>query len=508
MYFKIKPWDHQLTALDRFEKRNNRFLCCHEMGSGKTATGLFCMRSIYHREHRVPLSLIVCPGGVMEHWKRQAKAHCEPEIANEFCLLEGTGKQRMKLLERSSARVFVVNFEATRMADFWKELTKIKFEFLIVDESHRIKSHKTLQHKKIVEIADKCKAVLAMTGTPITNTAQDIWGQLRVLANGCVSENFYVWLRQNFYDANAGKSWLKFPDWKLLPGRAKNIAQTIAENSHTVKTAECIDMPPFVRSEVFVDLDERVERMYRELEEDFITFLDTGEPVVANLAITKMLRLQQFCNGSVVSEEGKKQLPCEKITALQEIFETLGPDEKRVVWCNFLTPIEHIVSLCESMKLKCVVYSGKQSREDKRSAKEAFIDDPEVKVFIGTQAAGGTGLDGLQIAKYAIYYSKNYNLEQDLQSQARTYRGGSNVHSVVTRIDIVTRNTVEEKINEALARKLKLADLLTSIKGDSNINSVKVIQENDFASDNQILQMHALSDALSFAGMSLDVDGY
>ena len=64
-----------------------------------------------------------------------------------------------------------------------------------------------------------------------------------------------------------------------------------------------------------------------------------------------------------------------------------------------------------------------------------------------------------------IYFSKGYSLEHDLQSEARCHRGGSEIHQKITRIDLVTEGTIEEKVNEALANKLSMAELLLNIGG-------------------------------------------
>jgi SNF2 family DNA or RNA helicase len=62
-----------------------------------------------------------------------------------------------------------------------------------------------------------------------------------------------------------------------------------------------------------------------------------------------------------------------------------------------------------------------------------------------------------------IYYSKGYNLEHDQQSEARCWRGGSEIHSKITRIDLVCKGTIDEVINEALLKKQNLADMILRI---------------------------------------------
>jgi SNF2 family DNA or RNA helicase len=67
-------------------------------------------------------------------------------------------------------------------------------------------------------------------------------------------------------------------------------------------------------------------------------------------------------------------------------------------------------------------------------------------------------------ASYAIYYSKGFKLEHDLQSEARNHRGGSEMHDKVTRIDIVAKGTIDELITESLEKKQNIAERILSWK--------------------------------------------
>jgi len=85
-----------------------------------------------------------------------------------------------------------------------------------------------------------------------------------------------------------------------------------------------------------------------------------------------------------------------------------------------------------------------------------------VSVLIGNQGAGGIGID-LTGANTAIYYSKGYSMEQDMQSHARIEGVGSLKHKRLTRLDIVAADTIDEIVNEALTRKQNLAELILSL---------------------------------------------
>jgi SNF2 family DNA or RNA helicase len=77
-----------------------------------------------------------------------------------------------------------------------------------------------------------------------------------------------------------------------------------------------------------------------------------------------------------------------------------------------------------------------------------------LRFFIGNTQTGGYGIT-LTAANTVVYFSNNYDLEKRLQSEDRAHRIGQT--NKVTYIDIVCKDTVDEKIVQALRNKLNLA---------------------------------------------------
>ena len=92
-----------------------------------------------------------------------------------------------------------------------------------------------------------------------------------------------------------------------------------------------------------------------------------------------------------------------------------------------------------------------------------FRTNSDVRVMVANQAAAGVGINLVE-ASYSIYYSKNFSLEHDLQSEARNHRGGSEMHDKVTRIDIVAKGTIDELITEALMNKQNIGEQILGWK--------------------------------------------
>jgi SNF2 family DNA or RNA helicase len=120
-----------------------------------------------------------------------------------------------------------------------------------------------------------------------------------------------------------------------------------------------------------------------------------------------------------------------------------------------------IAELCTEMGIAYRQIHGGISHKRREEEMDEFRSDPNVRVMIANQAAAGVGINLVE-ASYAIYYSKTFRLEDDLQSESRNYRGGSEVHEKVTRIDIVCPGTIDELVSEALANKQNIGEKILS----------------------------------------------
>ena len=467
--YLVPPWKHQLQAIERAVPRRD-FGLFFEMGAGKTMTAINVLRHWYVEEKRVLRTLVLGPPIVLHNWKREFAMHSK--VADKVVVLEGTGKKRAlavdtyrKLHGNKAGAVFVTNYESLLMPDVFERLMAWEPEVIVFDESHKLKSMTAKRTKLGIKLADVAKRRLILTGTPILNTPMDIFAQYRVMDQGeTFGKNFFVFRAQYFYDKNAGMPKDKhFPLWLTRPGALEELNKKIQPSSMVVKKADCLDLPPLVRQTVTVELSKEQEKLYAAMKKDFVAYVQ-DKACVAQLAITKALRLQQIVSGFVTLEGqdgedrtnvGIKDNP--RAAALKELLSDIAPHSKVIVWAVFRENYGAVRHICEELGLDHVEVHGDVSAKAKQDAVDRFNSDPSVRVFIGHPASGGIGIN-LVSASYCIFYSRNFSLENDLQAGARNYRGGSEMHEKVTRIDIVARGTIDELITEKLAQKMHVSD--------------------------------------------------
>lgn len=468
--YKIQPWPHQLEAIER-ARDVDHFALLFEQGCGKTSTMVNILREKFAREKKTLRTLILCPPIVVENWRREILAH---SYIDEKLIYTLTGSSFIRLCTMDNARhqdcILITNYEALLMKRLVEVVGGWRPDVMILDESHKIKSPSTQRTKQVLKLSQNVKYRFILTGTPILNSAFDIFSQFLFLDGGeTFSTNHRRFRDDWFFDRNAKRITTNsyFPDWQIKPGAMKLINKKIYKKAMRVTKDECLQLPPLVRQSVFVDLGDKQKKIYQNMENDFITELSNGAVATGELAITKTAKLKQIANGFIGDDDNTIHTfdPNPKAKALEELLETICVDHKVIVWCIFKQNYEDIRRVCKKLDLPYVEVHGGVSTKKKQENVDTFTHNPAVRVLIGHPGSAGIGVN-LVAASYAIFYSQDFNLENDQQARARNHRGGSEIHEKITHIDIVATGTIDELILAALDLKLKTAsEILNHIRG-------------------------------------------
>lgn len=484
MEFKIKPYKHQLEAIELASKLGSTALFW-EMGTGKTGGMINILRYRYNVARRVQKTLILSPSVTLYNWKNEFKIHSNIHEDN-ILVLEKSGKARVKMLvdnllddgtkQFSRDKIIIVNYEALLNEELLKVILTWQPEILICDESHYIKNPSSKRSKAVFKISSKASYRHLLTGTPILNSPMDVFMQYKVLDNGeAFGKNFHVFKRTYFQDENA--AWAGRPGYfpKLIPIPEKfpELHERMFKRATRIIKSECLDLPPLVKKVINVEISPEQSKAYQEMKRDFLTFVKNLKqnneltPITAQLAVTKALRLQQILSGYVKTETGEeiefKKVPRLEIT--KELLQNLAPSHKVILWCCFKKNYEQLERICKELNLEYAKLTGEQSTKEKQHEMERFNSEQACRVIIANRRAGGIGIN-LVSASYSIVYSRNFSLADELQSEARNYRGGSQIHEQIVKIDLCTKGTIDETVLEALTNKQKLSDRIIDLKGE------------------------------------------
>lgn len=485
MKFKLKPYAHQLQALEMAKEHKNLGLLW-EMGTGKTGGLINILRMLYAEEGRLRKTLILSPLVTLLNWKEEFAIHSYISDSDIVTMYKGGGAGKAKLLFQktfdskvgalSIPKIAITNYEAVLNEGLFNVLTEWQPEIIICDESHLCKNPKSKRTKAVVKIAQKAKHVYILTGTPILNNVSDVFSQFLIMDKGeTFGRNFHTF--RNFYMQDLNRVMggnQKFSDWVARPEKFDELTAKIYSKCYRVTKEECLDLPPLIKQKIIVQLGKEQKKYYEQMKRDFITYVeekskDTAGAVVAQLAITKALRLQQIVSGYAVTELGDEidiqDNP--RLRELERLVAELTPDHKVIIWCSFRNNYRQIGALLERMQIKHVYITGEQNLEQKKSSMDNFQADVDTRVVVANRRAGGIGIN-LTAASYSIVYSRNFSLGEELQSEARNHRGGSQIHDRIVKIDMVAEDTIDEHVLKALRSKQDISDrIIDLVKNES-----------------------------------------
>jgi SNF2 family DNA or RNA helicase len=238
--------------------------------------------------------------------------------------------------------------------------------------------------------------------------------------------------------------------------RLDELNQKLERFSNRVLKEDCLDLPDKMYTKRLVPLSEEQNKSYKEMKRLALTKLDNGELATTQSVLTQIMRLQQICCGHIQDDEGNTvSFANGRLKELLDICEEV--QGKAIIWATFTYDIQQIAKALRDRfgPDSVATYYGETPQEERQEIVQRYqdLEDP-LRFFVGQPKTGGYGIT-LTAANTVIYYSNSYDLEIRLQSEDRAHRIGQT--NKVTYVDIISPDTVDEKILKALKEKINLA---------------------------------------------------
>lgn len=453
MMLKVKPYRHQIAAFNfivkLFKERRGAALLA-DMGTGKTLISIAVTGALIKRNVR--RMLVVSPKTIMNVWEEEFRKFADYPYA--LTVLDGDlAKKRMAfgyMTNPAVLQVIVVGYESCWRME--KEITKWKPDFIVCDESTKIKNPMAKQAKALHKLGRISKYNMILTGTPFTNGPLDIFSQYKFIDDSVFGASFYGF--RSKYAIVGGYGNHQIVGYKNLAELAKKV-HSIA---YRIRIEDAVDLPPFIDETRYVKLEPSAQSVYEKLERDCYAELEGGE-ITVRTVLTQLLRLSQCTGGFIrTDDEGAAvQVSSAKLEALEDILDAcLDEGRKVVVFARFVPEIEAIAKLLKKKGVGYALIMG--SVKDRAEQVSRFQSDPAVKVFVGQLQTVGMGLT-LTAASVAVFYSLDYSYTNFTQSRARIHRIGQTDKCLY--IHLVCKQTADEKVMNALAHKGDVAKLMT-----------------------------------------------
>ena len=460
--FKTKPYAHQLTALEKSWNKEN-FAYFMEMGTGKTKVLIDNLAMLYDKG-KIDGALIVAPKGVVKTWyEQELPTHLPDHIENVSVLWQpnitkGQQEKLESLFEIETAlHILVMNVEALSTDKGVKFATKFinsHKALMAIDESTTIKTPTAKRTKNIIGIGQNAKYKRIMTGSPITKNPLDLYTQCEFLDPWLLDFSSYYAFRNRYAEMKTmhvhGRSIQVVDKFQNLG----ELSDTVKQFSYRVLKEDCLDLPPKVFIKRHIALTPEQKKVYEQMKKAAIAVLN-GKVTTTMTVLTQLMRLHQITCGYVAADDGTtQQVESNRLNELMSVLE--DTDGKVIIWANYQMSVSEIMqALTKKYGANSFVhYYGLTPQEDRQDYIRKFQNDPECRFIIGTPQTGGYGITLTQ-ANTVIYYSNGYDLEKRLQSEDRAHRIGQK--KTVTYIDLIAEDTIDEKIVEALRKKINIA---------------------------------------------------
>lgn len=458
---KTTLYDHQTKAFAISTSIDNAALLM-EQGTGKTLAAIATAGKRFI-DGEITKLLVVAPNGILHVWKNEFEKFAA--FPHNVVMLTGTTETRkrgielLKTLSPNNLSVAIINYEsAWRLVD---ELTSWKPDMIICDESQKLKNGQTKQAKGLHTLGDIAKYKLILTGTPVTQSPLDFWSQYRFLDKRVFGTNFYKF-REKYaiMGGYEGKQVVGYKNTNDLAEKAHSVAYRVTKE-------ECLDLPDEVDQIVYACLNSDAKNIYMEMERKMFAEIE-GKEVNASIVLTKLLKLQQITGGFVHSDDGTVvSVSSAKLDAFRDLVESYPKGKKLVVFANFRAEIDGIVKVIQELGRTVAVFTGDTPMDAREQINKDFQEKPDPEILVLQAQTGGRGIT-LTAADTAIFYSLNFSLENYEQAKARIHRIGQT--NKVTYVHILTKDTVDETILDALKNKKDVAELVVDRLKNINKN--------------------------------------
>lgn len=422
-----------------------------DMGLGKTIQMLSVIVD-YIENQGTKTSMVVCPSSLTLNWQNEASKFTN---GLKTLVIKGTLFERKKQIEEiEDYDLVITSYDLLkRDIELYKE-KNYQFRFVIADEAQYLKNSNTQNAKSIKQL--KADTRYALTGTPIENSLSELWSIFDFIMPG------YLF------------TYKKFKTMYEMPIIKDNDEKVIAKLKMLIE--------PFVlrrnKKEVLTELPEKtVTVLNNEMGEEqrnlYLHYLvqakqDLLEQIEFNgyeksqiQILAALTRLRQICCHPSLFIEGYTAGSSKLDQCIQIVEDAIDSRHKILLFSGYTSMFPFIEKELNKRNISYFKLIGSTKVEERIKMVDEFNENPEIKVFLISLKAGGTGLN-LTGADVVIHYDPWWNLSTENQATDRAYRIGQKNNVQVYKM--ITKNSIEEKIYELQQKKANLADNMLDTK--------------------------------------------
>lgn len=467
------------TRVSEFAKDKPKVGIFVGYGGGKTYLSLKWLEDIYewrcqyHSSLPPPFpALVLTLKTVIPHWGRQIEQHSN----FTYVLVRGSATHRVEMF-KIKADIYVTSYDMFRSPAMLKafkmshlaETThndKIKHYFrgtaktglrtVIVDESTALKNARSQRFKSLRVPCKQMYYRAILTGKPILEKAEEIWGQMLFLDDGETFGKSFWKFRDTYF--SPGPPWDPYT-WTLKPGAEQRIAAKLDRLCIRVPEDEVAQqLPPKRYIKVPFEMPNSVRVRYEQLRDEFYMETLDSKTFETIWAPARSQKMHQLCQGIFYTADGGYELVhTMKLDWLHENIPLMLREGPILIWTHLVRLIPLIAKVLSPIPLR--IYKGEGMNDAQREEAETTFMSGKVDLMIISERMGYAGLDLWQANK-AVFVSTDYPAGFRDNAEKRNYRSGSEIHSHITYYDLLFKDSMDEVVLDAIKQKLNMAEAI------------------------------------------------
>ncbi|MEM1239336.1 MAG: DEAD/DEAH box helicase [Cyanobacteria bacterium P01_H01_bin.26] len=447
---KLRPYQARGVSWLSFLEQWGLGAClADDMGLGKTIQLIAFLLYLKQEELLSKPVLLVCPTSVLSNWQREVKRF-GPKLTT--LIYHGDKRPKGANFTKQARVTNLIITSYTLVYRDLKELKRIDWQGLVLDEAQNIKNSDAKQAKAVRELESDFR--IALTGTPVENRLAELWSIMDFLNPNYLGP-------KNFFQRRFATPIERYGDTDSLRTLRGLVQPFILRR---LKTDRSIiqDLPDKQEMTVFCGLSAEQARLYQKAVDDALVAIDEADGVKRRGMILGLLvKLKQICNHPaqyLKQASLGKQRRSAKLQRLNEMLEEVILEGDRALiftqfaeWGNLLQ-----AHLKQHLGEDALFLYGSTSQPAREAMVDRFQQDPNgPKLFILSLKAGGVGLN-LTRANHVFHFDRWWNPAVENQATDRAFRIGQTRNVQVHKF--VCSGTLEERINDMIESKKALAE--------------------------------------------------
>jgi SNF2 family DNA or RNA helicase len=437
---KVPLYPFQMRGV-LFAASRGRTIIADDMGLGKTIQAIGAAEMLA-RHRGISRALVICPASVKHQWLTEIKRFSD----RSGVVIDGSPERRRSLYN-SPVFFKIINYELVRRD--LENVAGVLPDLIILDEAQRIRNWETATARTIKLL--RSRYALVLTGTPLENKLEELYSVVQFVDGRRLGPAFRF-LSEHRQINEQGK----LIGYRNLDQVREKLAPILLRRR---------------RDQVLKDLPPRTDKIFRvPMTPEQGSYYGDQQMVVAALMrkferqggwlspldqqrmLCAIQNLRMICDSTFLFDKETSSSP--KMEELKEILHELVIEEQRkvVVFSEWEKMTAIVGELLNKMKIGYVSLHGAIPTRRRGQLIAKFRDQPDVRVFLSTDA-GGVGIN-LQAASAVINIEPPWNPARLEQRIARVHRMGQ--LKPVLAVHLLTENSIEERVWETIRLKKAL----------------------------------------------------